>query len=315
MYSIKLEGQLLSVYKETAYHDSHTFYQNTQPLFTISLGRLPRLTVTNNNIVHDSCQHKSRTIYTANSNQEAALCLSAINEALSRRNKRHKNSLLYVTTIIATIVITLMISSLARYNNAPTVQKAINQTQEPLQPSPVAKATKTENLATKSSDNALQLRAQSLAKAAGTHRYTVTLSSGHERSIYVFADPECPHCREMEPVLNQLATHYNVVIFPVSVIGGQQSLTEVSGLLCIDDKERSAIWSSLIDKTDIGMAPGENTPMPTACAEGEHATQINNKAFGYYQLLGTPTLLADDGRQIPFDALKSDAALSAFLGN
>ncbi|ENA0340247.1 hypothetical protein ABFJ22_005001, partial [Escherichia coli O12:H48] len=39
----------------------------------------------------------------------------------------------------------------------------------------------------------------------------------------------------------------------------------------------------------------------------------NNRAFNYYQLPGTPQLLADDGREIPLSVLTSDKRLADFL--
>ncbi|EPO2217759.1 hypothetical protein ACT7I1_005109, partial [Escherichia coli] len=157
------------------------------------------------------------------------------------------------------------------------------------------------------------VRAESLKKAAASGRYTVTLSTGHPRTIYVFSDPLCPHCRTLEPVLDVLAQDYNVEIFPVSVIGSTDSQKLLSPLLCLPAEERPAHWKSLF-AADAGMAPGSKSDAPAAeCEDGLHALNTNNRAFNYYQLPGTPQLLADDGREIPLSVLTSDKRLADFL--
>ncbi|HDI6030663.1 TPA: hypothetical protein PN971_004906, partial [Escherichia coli] len=168
-------------------------------------------------------------------------------------------------------------------------------------------------LVTKKTQSPQAVRAESLKKAAASGRYTVTLSTGHPRTIYVFSDPLCPHCRTLEPVLDVLAQDYNVEIFPVSVIGSTDSQKLLSPLLCQPAAERPAHWKSLF-AVDAGMAPGSKTDAPaTECEEGLHALNINNRAFNYYQLPGTPQLLADDGREIPLSVLTSDKRLADFL--
>ena len=62
------------------------------------------------------------------------------------------------------------------------------------------------------------------------------------------------------------------------------------------------------------MAPGSKNDVPDVeCKDGLHALNINNRAFNYYQLPGTPQLLADDGREIPLSVLTSDKRLADFL--
>lgn len=62
--------------------------------------------------------------------------------------------------------------------------------------------------------------------------FTINLSSGHERTLYAFLDPACPNCRLLDPALKRLASDFNVVIYPVSVIGGEESTDRVAPLLC-----------------------------------------------------------------------------------
>ncbi|ECH9495626.1 DsbC family protein, partial [Salmonella enterica subsp. enterica] len=59
----------------------------------------------------------------------------------------------------------------------------------------------------------------SLKDAVTSGRFTISLSTGHKHTLYVFSDPMCPHCRALEPRLQELSKRYNVEIFPVSVYG------------------------------------------------------------------------------------------------
>ncbi|EIB6639445.1 DsbC family protein, partial [Escherichia coli] len=60
-----------------------------------------------------------------------------------------------------------------------------------------------------------------LKRNADRGMFTINLSTGHERTLYAFLDPACINCRLLEPALKQLAREFSVVIYPVSVIGGE----------------------------------------------------------------------------------------------
>lgn len=71
-----------------------------------------------------------------------------------------------------------------------------------------------------------------LKRNADRGMFTINLSSGHERTLFAFLDPACPNCRLLEPALKRTASDFNVVIYPVSVIGGEESTDRVAPLLC-----------------------------------------------------------------------------------
>lgn len=158
--------------------------------------------------------------------------------------------------------------------------------------------------------------ARNLKNAADRKFFTVTLSSGHARTLYVFADPECENCRIFEPALQALAGSVNIEIFPVTLIGKDRTAAEVVPLLCEPAESRAVFWRRLFDigegMLNIGHTD-KNTPQPQTCKVGQIALQRNDKAFQIYHLPGTPTVIADDGRPVPFIALKSIPALNAFL--
>ncbi|ECO1736947.1 hypothetical protein PH05_26070, partial [Salmonella enterica] len=164
-------------------------------------------------------------------------------------------------------------------------------------------------------DDSRVIRAASLKKATDSGRYTINLSGGRAQTIYVFSDPLCPHCREIEPTLEALTRDYNVVIFPVTLVGKQSTTEAVAPVLCAAPQKRAQLWQSLF-KADgvLSLSAAEaDSPAQVSCTDGEHALAINDRAFDYYQLPGTPQLIADDGRDIPFSALTSDDALARFM--
>lgn len=165
------------------------------------------------------------------------------------------------------------------------------------------------------SNDTLAARAGNLKRAADSGRYTISLSSGHSRTIYVFSDPLCPHCQEIEPTLEALTRDYNVVIFPVTLVGKQDTVNTVAPIFCRAPQKRGYLWLSLFNVDGgISLAPHDTRESGTAsCTVGEHAISINDRAFDYYQLPGTPQLIADDGRDIPFSSLTSDDALARFM--
>ncbi len=86
-----------------------------------------------------------------------------------------------------------------------------------------------------------------LKRNADRGMFTINLSSGHERTLFAFLDPACPNCRLLEPALKRPASDFNVVIYPVSVIGGEESTDRVAPLLCEKDaQKRAAGWHSTV---------------------------------------------------------------------
>ncbi|GHL28903.1 hypothetical protein ECZU25_57160 [Escherichia coli] len=76
-----------------------------------------------------------------------------------------------------------------------------------------------------------------LKRNADRGMFTINLSTGHERTLYAFLDPACINCRLLEPALKQLAREFSVVIYPVSVIGGEASTNRTAPLLCEPDSQ------------------------------------------------------------------------------
>ncbi|NWC63954.1 thioredoxin fold domain-containing protein [Cedecea sp. P7760] len=157
-----------------------------------------------------------------------------------------------------------------------------------------------------------------LHKAASRGLFTVPLSSGHARTIYVFADPACPNCQRMERHFETAAGAVNVVIFPVTIEGREASLKALTPVMTLPEAERPAAWKQLF-AADAGIGvPGAVQAAPTVMDENKAETArgaigVNEVAFRAYRLPGTPWTISDDGRYVPQGVLSSPAALMDFL--
>lgn len=164
--------------------------------------------------------------------------------------------------------------------------------------------------------DARQILAQRLKNGAAKQIFTISLSSGHPRTLYLFADPECTNCRIFEPTIQALANHYNVEIFPVTLIGKGRTSQQIVPMLCAPADKRAAMWRSLFDHGAGMLKMDTQSSQPLmGCEAALNALARNDLAFELYKLPGTPTIISDDGRLIPLQAMTSDTALQAFLNS
>lgn len=317
---------------------------SSAPLFLIIPGPSSRFFIRGNALMHDSKTQTTQEVYRASTPENAAVLLQAIQkERLERQARKNKFALKMWAVLLGIICIYIvgnMAISLINYSENSEKTKSTPSTLSMYQPrAPLTLNTQDEpkklntshmppvtsvtpayeaplaSLNPENSTDTLAARAGNLKRAADSGRYTISLSSGHSRTIYVFSDPLCPHCQEIEPTLEALTRDYNVVIFPVTLVGKQDTVAAVSPLLCSAPLKRAPLWENIF-RPGIGLSPATpdtKGPGPGSCADGENAVAINDRAFDYYQLPGTPQLIADDGRDIPFSALTSDDALARFM--
>ncbi|MDH2272299.1 hypothetical protein [Serratia marcescens] len=329
-FTASLQGKTLSVYSRKSGND--------QAIAILALGTHPRFYIKDNDVYHDSRDLKQAIIHHGTSPDDAQTILCAINKAVLRqRDKQVQRGKLAASVILgaavtlafftawnhgASVTITPPVPlSLQHVVQAPVIPVSTAPTRQ-LQPAPADRLSvdsvpisrQPEPAVEPSKTADYQKTAEILHKTAQSGQYTIALSSGHARTLYVFADPLCHNCQIIEPALEALSEKYNIEVFPVTLVGKQQTLNLVSPILCQAPAARPALWKSLF-RADAGLAPGETASQSTSCEAGETAVAKNDVAFDYYTLPGTPSLLADDGRYIPLQSLKSDDALEAFLNS
>lgn len=128
---------------------------------------------------------------------------------------------------------------------------------------------------------------------------------GHgSRRLYVFSDPDCPYCRQLDVELRKL-TDTTVYVFPYPLVGLHANATAVAeALWCQAD--RAAAWSAY---EAGGAAPGRGA----SCAN----PVARNVALGTrLGLVGTPSIVFADGSVVPgvIPAARIMARLDSPLG-
>ncbi|WPM86273.1 hypothetical protein QNH14_23800 (plasmid) [Apirhabdus apintestini] len=293
------------------------YAQNSSaPLFLIMPGPSSRFFIQGNVLMHDSKTQTPQEIYRASTPENAAELLQAIHEERQRRMGKISIDLLrFLGVPIILICLYMAFSAFITYPKPQTppqppteVSRNTTALEAPQIEPPVAvpppAAAPLAPAIKESSNNSLAIRAASLKKAADSGRYTIDLSSGRTRTIYVFSDPLCPHCQEIEPTLEALTRDYNVVIFPVTLVGKQDTVAAVSLFYVPHPISVRRCGNHSSEQTVTSLSPtASKETAPDSCTDGQHAISINDRAFDYYQLPGTPQLIADDGRNIPLTPL------------
>lgn len=154
-----------------------------------------------------------------------------------------------------------------------------------------------------------------LHNAASRGLFTVPLSGGHARTIYVFADPACANCQRMERHVESAAGSVNVVVFPVTTEGREASLKTLTPVMMLPEAERATAWKRLFSADAGTGVPGDvqASADDTQAETARGAIGVNEVAFRAYRLPGTPWTISDDGRYVPQSVLASPTALADFL--
>lgn len=332
LFSASLKGKTLTIYQ----HEG----SQRLPVTIIDKCKNHRFYLKDKGVVND-CYGFGREalIYQGASDEEAKRVMQAIDDAFSAKNTRRIQFKRYAGVAATAAAVTLALVSFTRHfppamgtdvqqevrysaesqaihdQPAGMPQTNVNayQQQSVVIPASTAKDIQTlpQTKTTPASED-YQTTAQTLKAAAQSGRYTISLSSGHARTLYVFADPLCHNCQIIEPALEALSQKYNVEIFPVTLVGKQQTMGLVDPIMCQASASRLPLWKNLF-RTDAGMAPGETPSEQSSCESGDDAIAKNDVAFNAYNLPGTPSLLSDDGRYIPLATLKTDESLATFL--
>lgn len=314
---IRTDRTALYITTEGAYNESslHSF-----PLsachFTLSRGDADRFILTASHL------EKAQTVAAFANEYDAISAVKNIDKSLKRRRCMNKLAgfmrLVFwpAAAITTALAFTVSINGAMMNMNAPERltenmlqqqmqgQAPVITTPTPQQPAPEATATPTAAVAPAQLP---EKHLQALQDAVKNGHFTVKLSTGHKRTLYVFSDPLCPHCRDFEPRLQALSKQYNVEVFPVSVIGDQRSLARAAKVLETPEANRANSWEET-----LAMPYGERDPALTK-GNGEMLVTANDQAFAMFGFVGTPTIVADSGQVISMAVVKDDARLQQFI--
>lgn len=121
------------------------------------------------------------------------------------------------------------------------------------------------------------------------------------KTLVVWSDPLCPHCRDFEQkVLSRLPVTIGVTIIPVSFKHGSRPL--VSYAACASTAaERAARWKNLLSEQPAGIDVTQQCETGPAIADG------NSTLFARAGLRSTPTLMKPDGEVFEGDQHSADA--------
>lgn len=120
------------------------------------------------------------------------------------------------------------------------------------------------------------------------------------RRLFVFSDPDCPFCRQLEPQLAKLS-NVQIFVFPFPLVGLHAHARIVSETLwCQHD--RATAWRQYL----LGGA----APAPATC---DNPISRNLALGERLQVLGTPALVFEDGAVVPgaVSAERIEAQLAA----
>lgn len=113
----------------------------------------------------------------------------------------------------------------------------------------------------------------------------IKFGSGSRR-LFIFTDPDCPFCRQLEAELDQL-TNVQVFVFPFPLTGLHPNARVISeSIWC--QKDRAAAWKSYLQQ---GKAP--------AFATCDNPISRNLALGAKFQINGTPALVFEDGTVMP----------------
>jgi len=109
-----------------------------------------------------------------------------------------------------------------------------------------------------------------------------------KRSIAVFEDPRCPHCKNLRRELLKLE-NMTVYTFPYPILS-QESEDKTRAVLCLSPAERMKVWNDLVLD---GKSPEE--PKASCDAPVARLLELGRK----YKVTGTPTIFFTNGRRVP----------------
>jgi len=117
----------------------------------------------------------------------------------------------------------------------------------------------------------------------------VRVKGNGARKIFLFSDPDCPFCKQLEPELDKLdnVTIYTF-IYPIVSLHGDAPRKSEAIWCSADAKSRADLWRRVVTKGERIDTKECASPIQRNVALGESL-----------KIRGTPTLVSADGRQLP----------------
>lgn len=136
--------------------------------------------------------------------------------------------------------------------------------------------------------NAPQVNAQSQLTPPKNNEVVLgNLSADDQHTLFVFSDPFCPYCKELEKTLESMESEWKIRIFPSPV--HQESYPVIRAIACASSpKEKADIWRKSINE---GVVTGN-----TQCDLGKAAPEEGLQFFRDLGFRSTPTIISGDGR-------------------
>ena len=118
--------------------------------------------------------------------------------------------------------------------------------------------------------------------------FTRVVGNGR-RQLVVFSDPDCPYCRRLEPELDKLDdVTIHTFLYPLTQLHADAG-RKAEAIWCQgDDKARWAMWHRVVSHDEPVQTRTCDNPLQRNLALGQ--------SLG---VMGTPTLVAADGRILP----------------
>lgn len=296
------------------------------PLFTFSVSQLPWFVVHGDGLYAQNAHDALTPLYRGEDAGQLLECITNALRNISKRRRRWGRGTMIAAVLLAGSAVGALSLLPSHYSERPEppAEPVYLAPPVPAPASPVRSAAPTGQQDAVPADNwTLPAAARAtlpakLRNAASRGMFTVPLSSGHARTLYVFADPLCANCQRMERHFETAAGMVNVVIFPVTIEGRHDSLQTLTPVMMLPEAERATAWKHLFS-ADAGVpVPGSTQDVTPAAGKektelAQGAIGINEVAYRAYRLPGTPWSISDDGRYVPQAVLSSPAALEEFL--
>jgi TrbB protein len=152
--------------------------------------------------------------------------------------------------------------------------------------------------------------AAALESGVQAGKFTVKIGNAKGTPIYTFEDPLCTHCQEMAPELAKLAKSHAVYVFPVSVIGGDDSVKAAATALCTKDRAKG--WELAQSGASTVSVDGKQ-PDATALKACTDEVNANNAIFRALGLRYTPTVFSAKGELFPSNSPATAEAIEKWL--